>query len=353
MKLRSHIDFPAFIFRQYNPMGEMNVAVTISALFDIADGRTLTSATEQREIQKSDEYTGPEDPPRHLLRQADFVPFKMGTDVTAIAKAWSPSGRPEESWLVGIRVASQDKLLRVHGPRSWHYVEKNGWRLTQPEATVSVPLDYYHAYGGKIPVNDETTIEANLYNPLGTGIVDPETADRALKYNAPQIEGQNEPIETVDGEYNPQGFAPIHPAWRFRQQYVGTYDQNWLETQHPFLPPDFDYRFYNCAHPDLIFDPYLKGNEIIQLANLHPDHKQMHFSLPDKYWGTVASYKNGTSVRSPMALDGVHFELMQTTPKVRLTWRAAFPWGVGINFVDIGKIDNPFVAQTMPSGEPL
>lgn len=353
MKLRSHIEFPAFLFRQYNPLGEMNVAVTVSALFDIADGRNLSPSADQREIQKSDEYTGPEKPTRHLLRQADFLPYKIGTDVTAIAQAWSPSGEPEISWLAGIRVAAQDKLLRVHGPRAWYYDDKDGWRLTQTEAAISAPLDYYHAYGGKIPVNDEKTEEVHLYNPLGPGIVDGETADKSLQYKAPQIEDQNAPIENIVDEYTPQGFAPIHPAWRFRQQYVGTYDKDWLATQHPFLPPDFDYRFYNCAHPDLIFEPFLQGAEIIQLANLHPHHKQMHFALPDKYWGTVASYKNGTTVRSPMALDGVHFELLQTTPKVRITWRAAFPWGVGIDFVDIGKIENPFLAPAVSEGSSL
>lgn len=353
MKLRSHIDFPAFIFRQYNPLGELNVAVTISALFDIPDGRSLRAAPEQREIQKSDEYTGPTEPTRHLLRQADFVPYKMGTDVTAIAKAWSPSGTPEKSWLAGIRVASKDKLLRIHGPRDWYYHSKDGWQLTQAGPAESVPLDYYHAFGGKVPINDEDTINVNSFNPLGPGIIDVETADRSGQYMAPQIEDRAVPIESASEEYVPQGLAPIHPAWRFRQQYAGTYDKDWIDTQHPFLPPDFDYHFYNCAHPDMIFKPYLQGNEIIQLANLHPHHKQMHFALPNKHWGTVASYKNGSTVRSAMVLDGVHFELLQTIPKVRITWRAAFPWGRGIDFIDIGQVENPFLQSSETEGTTL
>jgi hypothetical protein len=45
------------------------------------------------------------------------------------------------------------------------------------------------------------------------------------------------------------------------------------------MPADFNYRFYNGAHPDLQVKGFLTGNEPVELNNLTPEGL-MRFSLP-------------------------------------------------------------------------
>ncbi len=345
MELRSHISWPAFQFRQHNKAKELVGVVTSSAIFDIIDGAEPVLSDEQRKIQLADEYIG-EDSTRHLFRQADFVPFKPATDVTAIAQAWAPAKtHPGQGWPVGISIKtakhSIEKKLRVYGPRQWEKKSKNKWALTTADEAKSVPLDYYRAFGGLI-LNDlpieGVNQDANRFNPIGFGVLNDAQKTDLDRFDAPQIEDINTPIKTPSGDYLPQGFAPIAPYWRFRQQYTGTYDQSWIDTQHPFLPPDFDFKFFNCAHPDLIITPYLQGDEEFKLTNLHPHFPQMQFALPNVQLGAVATYKTGESLRSQLVLDGVHFELLQSTPKMRLTWRTVFPYANLVKTIDLGKI---------------
>lgn len=338
MKLRSHIDFPGFLFRQYNPHGELNVAATVSALFDIVDGINLSPSAEQRDIQLVDEFSIFDGETDILLRQADFVPFKTSTDVTALAISSSPGAQARPSWQAGIGIDGYEKVLNVHGPRNWQHIRKHGWHLSQSEPVASVPIDYVRAFGGPIITDGVETGDVHQFNPLGPGVLSEKQSNTDLLFAAPQIEDQRAPIADPFRDYLPEGLAPIHPAWAFRRRFAGSYDETWLETQHPFLPPDFDYRFYNCAHPTLSFGPFLSGAETVRVANLHHIFAQMSFTLPGLAFGAVATYRDKSTVRSHMALDGVHLELLEDMPRLRLTWRAAFPWKSGIRTIDLGKV---------------
>ena len=65
------------------------------------------------------------------------------------------------------------------------------------------------------------------------------------------------------------GFVPRHE--RPRATFAGTYDEAWKNSRAPFLPADFDYRFFQAAYPGLISQSYLRGDEPVQLANASPD----------------------------------------------------------------------------------
>ena len=45
-------------------------------------------------------------------------------------------------------------------------------------------------------------------------------------------------------------FGPMGRGWPGRIEYGGTYDQNWIDNIFPFLPPDFDDRYFQMAPPD-------------------------------------------------------------------------------------------------------
>lgn len=189
-----------------------------------------------------------------------------------------------------------------------------------------------------MPEDHADAKEVGIWNPNGAGLLHKDTSRKTLVHAA-QIEKIDDPIVEPYKAYEPQGFAPIAPVWRFREQYAGTYDETWVKTQHPFLPKDFDPRFYNVAHPALQFDPLLKGNEVVRAANMFPNRPDIWFNLPSLAFGAVATYDNGQVVRFPLFLDGLHLELLGDEPQVRLTWRVSAPWNGGITTVDVGSVD--------------
>jgi hypothetical protein len=64
-----------------------------------------------------------------------------------------------------------------------------------------------------------------------------------------------------------------------RERYAGTFDKAWRAERSPKMPADFNYRFYNGAHPDLQVKGFLAGNEPVELINLTPEG-HMRFALP-------------------------------------------------------------------------
>lgn len=322
---------------------------TISALFDIDEEGVLRSNATQREIALSDEFREIEDRAPHLFRTSDFAPFRPATDVTALAISRAPGGQPRPSWLTGIMVGETQHVLKVHGPRFWQHNQSTGWQISKAEPVTEVPLDYFSAFGGPVLVGNEhpESRDSNIWNPVGPGILHQDTPTEK-PIHAPRIEHMDAPITDPFKSYQPQGLAPIAPVWRFREQYVGTYDQTWLETQHPFLPPDFDPQFYNVAHPALQFDPFLRGDELIRAANMFPGRPDLAFYLPHLAFGAVATHDSGKAVKTSMALDGVHLELLDEIPQVRLTWRASIPWRDGIKIIDLGPLN---FSSLFPSAE--
>lgn len=348
MELRNHTPFPGLAFKQYNARSELNGVLALRATFDIRPGEALTASTGQRPFLLKDEYAG-EGQRSHLLRQADFVPFKPGTDVTVLGRAYAPFGRPQPYWLTGIKVGDRQKLLRVHGPRHWR-PDGDGWRMGEAAPASEVPLNYYLAYGGPIPqaAEDDGPQDCCRFNPLGPGLLHPELSPRDQPLPAPRIEAAEEPITDWRQVHQPQGLAPIAPWWRFREQHTGTYDETWLATRHPFLPPDFDYRFYNCAHPDLVFTPWLRGDEEIRLANLLRDAPLLPFRLPGLRLVCAVHRKTGGTEILAMPLDGVHIDLIRTPPQVTLTWRVGFAWREGVRTVE-AHVLGP--AERVPAGD--
>lgn len=125
MKLRSHIDHPAFAFQKYNARSELMGVVTVSALFDIQNDGILNLSDKQHGILLSDEYS--KDGKNALIRTADFVPFRPATDVTALAMAYAPGGKALSTWTVGLTIGDYSHVLRVHGERVWHRNLLTGW----------------------------------------------------------------------------------------------------------------------------------------------------------------------------------------------------------------------------------
>ncbi|MGV1951061.1 DUF2169 family type VI secretion system accessory protein [Agrobacterium vitis] len=340
MELINRLPFPAMAFRQFDAEGNLDCIVSMRGTFLHVQDDMLDIDPQQESFQWEDAYEG--DPHTSvMLRQSDLTPDKPGTDVTFLGNAHAPDGKPATSWLPSLRVGSVSKTVEVHGERYWQpkIREKwagfsakepkrviKDWELTQVQPTAMVPLCWSKAFGGTIPgtgdPETDTPVDVERRNPLGCGIVNLDMAHDVGPVPAPQITDVSQSLDWRE-RYEPQGFGFVSPWWRSRQQYAGTYDETWLNERHPLLPRDFDPRFWQCAHPDLISTPHLAGDEVYQLDHLHPRFTQARGRLPGLTCG-VHCQREDRDDWHVLKLDGVHFD-WRSKDTVMLTWRVRFP----------------------------
>lgn len=343
MSVINHTPFPALAFRQYNLAGNMNGVVVVQGTFNLVDGGPMETAPDQLPLQMTDEFEG--DPfASSMTAQTALVPFKPSSDVTFIGSTFAPGGKALRSWCCAIGVGSVSKKLRVTGPRDWvplivrrkkgllqkEIVEEiAGWKLTEPEPVAEVPIDWTLAacdLAQNLAANPETA--PNGLNPLGIGWISGKPGAKDARFAAPQIENPDRPLKAPDQKLAPEGFGYISPWWKTRLQYAGTYDDNWLKNRHPLLPQDFDFRFWQSAHPDLISAKWFRGDEAYRLENLVYGHPDLRGHLPGIAMRMRLPRGDGFGL-ADFVLDGVHFDLRAGKAHAVLTWRTGFPWPDG------------------------
>jgi hypothetical protein len=345
--------FAAIGFEQLHRDGEPMATLAVRGTFNLHPDLTLSLA-ENQDLLLSDEYDGrPDETP--LARVGDLIPFKPAADVTVLADALAPEGKPHREWVAGLRVGGGTAhLLRILGPRFWEPVNGDpGWRLTQPEPTDRVAIDYRLAAGGLL-VGDRAR-EVDARNPIGTGVLSREYTPRDTLVPAPQIEAEATPVGDPFEPEQPAGFGPVAPAWVWRQGFAGTYDEAWTRDRHPLLPTDFDYRFYQTAHPSLIQPGYLRGDELVELGRLLPGvAEEVSFHLPGVVPQAVFEWESGTTVATRLNLDGLHLDLRGPGPwRVDLTWRGWVVRGEGFFKIDLHALGlgDPALVHLAATGE--
>lgn len=308
MQLDNPTPFPAFAFACIDQHDELFrvVAVRISLSWALRAGERsseyqLVWAEEQMPLLLHDTWYG--DPTSSCLEfESDLAPYKPKCDLVLHGDAHAPRGRPAERWTVAVGVSVprvprepltiwspdhpmapiHDKRLIVTGPRRWEHDPKRGWQLSQPAPTLTVPLTYEHAYGGE-HLPDPSDLEEHLAcptNTIGCGYF-PEDAPDGLRrrleaagsFPAPRLERPDDPIADVHRAHALEGFGFVSKHWQPRLALAGTYDDAWLKARWPWLPGDFQFAYWNGAHPDLQV-PHLLGGETVTLTNLTP------FDLP-------------------------------------------------------------------------
>ncbi len=304
----------------------------------------MTIARDQQPIVLGDSFAGPiaSDPLRAVVKDdGDLLPYKPGTDILVAGHAQAPDGRAHTEWIAGIRVGKTQKILRLYGPRKFRK-KLFGWRLGLAEATTSVVLDYRLAFGGCFDIPAEHSFDGepgtvkHPCNPAGCGWLPIPSAYKKLDKRArrhidktinslkviaaPQIENALEPIRRPCQAAAPDGFGPIARWWAPRLSYQGSCGELWLKNRYPLLPKDFDSRFYQCAHPDLVAVPHLRGDESVTLSGLLTQKRDMR--LPGWRVIAVVTRASGESTVSLPVLDTVRFDL--DLGQASLVWRANY-----------------------------
>jgi hypothetical protein len=118
------------------------------------------------------------------------------------------------------------------------------------------------------------------------------------------------------------GLYPVPPGWRWREQYLGTRDEAWRRERFPRYPKDFSYRHFQSAHPKLILNSYLRGDEGVELIGLTRGHERVIFKLPGIAPYAIFEFDQKRRVMARLNCDGLHLDMRQGPPwRVDLTWR--------------------------------
>ncbi len=195
-----------------------------------------------------------DNPEKSLQTASDFVPFKPLADVLLNGSAHAPGGEPVRFLQVWFKVGSMAKSMAVFGKRMFASMD-------EPEAFIHMPLLLENAFGGP---NDPN-------NPIGKGRDGEEM---------PNLEQPDEPVTSPRDKIAPAHLGPWPMHWPQRAARLGTYRKDWLKKHWPWLPEDFDFRHFNAASDDQMVEDYLRGDEPVELVNLHPDHAHLKTCLP-------------------------------------------------------------------------
>ncbi|MFM2591263.1 DUF2169 domain-containing protein [Vibrio sp. TBV020] len=247
---------------------------------------TLQVSPEQGRLFAADTYQ--EDDPNQVLRyESDFITHKPHTDVVFNANTYAPSGQPENQWHCGVEVLSEqgerlnDLHLTVKGERDWTQGPL-GWRKTSLRPVSQVRLSYGLAEGGKVlnldPKAKESYWTIDEQNPVGTGIKHNEMPTNDFPVAQVYWRHLRDSLQGV-----PPGLGFIDRCWKVRYQLAGTYDEAWLEEQHPYLPEDFNDQYQQAAQPKLIAKGYLQPGCQFKLLALAPNYPELTVTLPRLY----------------------------------------------------------------------
>ncbi len=325
LQLSDNTPFTSTLSLFPDAMGIDTLYVVIKATFSL--GNELTLAEIQQPLHMADEFNG--EPGLSSLKYASDIHLcKPTTDVALIGSAHTPGQQFRDELGTSLTVGPLAKTIYVVGDQEWT------GRLLGPAKSPlkpfkKMPITFERAFGGVHIINEEKgKFKAVESNPVGQGF-------RASKRRK-ELKGKLAPnlVDPQDSE-RPASYGFVAPNWQPRADFAGTYDEGWERNRSPYLPLDFDTRFFNAAHPDLIADGYLQGGEPVKLKNLSP-HGTLRFPLPSCVFD-LAIQVGGQKENPPLNLETVLFE--PDDDRMTMLWRAALPCdkkALKVELVEIG-----------------
>lgn len=244
--------------------------------------------------------------------------FKPATDVVLIAHAYAPSGN-STTVDVGLRCGSVAMRARVTGDRYWE--RRNAQVVASPPQPFErMPLTWARAFGGWDRSDEDPARHAfESRNPAGVGFGKP-LRKNGQRLRVPNVEHPDDPMTAYGQVVTPVGFGFVAPSWSPRASLAGTYDAAWESSRKPLLPLDFDRRFFNAAPAELVAEPYLIGNERVDVINASPAPR-LSFNLPGFGAPTIAfEMIDGSRQEVAAPLDTVIIDTDDM--KLTLLWRA-------------------------------
>jgi hypothetical protein len=305
-----------------DPAGREYLIVVMKGTFRIPQeqGARLRLHDEQVPLVTSDVFYG--EPGRSSTKyEVDFALRKQRCDVLLNATAYAPRGIPARRVEVAVQIGSWSKSLAVIGDRVW---EANGVGIgvSSPVPFVKMPITYDRAFGGIDDADQDPLKHAALMaNPAGRGFHSQLVKVWIDGKPLPNTEEIHQPVEWIDGKFKPMAFGPIGRHWAPRAPYAGTYDQNWLDNVFPFLPADFDDRYYQSAPEDQQLAIPV-GEQRVTLRNLTSDGERSfllpHLEAPVHIFPKIGEREDLSAFMDTLVIE-------PDEERVTMTWRVARP----------------------------
>jgi len=306
------------------PSGRELLVVVVKGTFRIPEGEPAGQVAlneEQLPLVMADTFEG-EPGVSAPVYEVDFAPRKPRCDILLNGSAYAPNGRPTTRVEAGIRIGNWSKRLAVVGARYWE-CDLGAVGATPPQRFVSQRISYGVAFGGTDLFDDDPAQHAAyLPNPIGLGFHKHLKKAWVDGKPLPLTEEIDRSVATTDG-YRPMSFGPVGRGWEPRFRLAGTYDADWFEHHFPFLPPDFDARYFQAAPEDQQVAPgFFEAGAEVFLTNLTPTG-QCRFRVPPFAAPVTVFPKNGLRENYTAAIDTLLIE--PDDRRFTLTWRIARP----------------------------
>ena len=224
-------------------------------------------------------------------------------------KAFAPGGEARQCQ-VRVRVGQSEKSVFVFGDRQWSYGVP-----TQPTPFREMPLTWSRAFGG----------EDFAANPTGRGYAPVEHPTGPV-HALPNIERPGELIESPGDRPRPAGLGAIDFALPQRMGKAGTYDARWLEERYPGYAADMDWTIFNAAAEDQWLPGFFRGDEAVQMTNVHPTRPVLEGRLPElvaKAFVTLRTPEGDVFREVATHIDTVH--LLPNAERMVVIFRGSIP----------------------------
>lgn len=297
-----------------DPAGVETAYAVVKASFRIGvNGPEL--APQQLPFLAADVFWG--DPVASSLRAAgEFALLKPATDVLLVGRAIAPRAGTRMAD-VSLSVGPVSRTLRVFGDRHWER-SAGRWRVSAPQPWERMPLRWELAFGGIAPAEGDAVPDHEPRNPVGRGLVARKRAPQEGQ-PLPNLEDPQALIADPHDRPSPACFAPIAPTWQPRRSFAGTYDDAWIQRRAPYLPTDFDARFFHVAPPELVAPGHLEGGEPVRLSGFSLG-EPISFELPRCGLAVEFDFDGARLPQAPK-LETVLFE--PDAARFQMLWRCA------------------------------
>jgi uncharacterized protein YjbI with pentapeptide repeats len=302
-----------------------SLTVIAKGTFDPAAGDPAPFAEEV--VPPTGELWVDDDTERSLRMPSDFALLKPKGECLVVGKAWAEGGRAVSSLPCSFRIGPIEKRFAVFGDRQFSL--RLGSVMSEPAPFTSMDLTMDRAYGGP----------GHAQNPYGRGraMIDGELP-------LPNLERLEELVSSRSSKPEPLVIGPLPTTWPARQKLAGTYDAKYMRERWPWLPADFDWRFFQEAPIDQqLAMGFWRGDERIELHNLHPRAASIRSQLPG-IWPRVfidieRTGKERTFEEIPMKLDTIVWDA--GIGKLLAVWRGV----VEVPSESLDEIASLFVAH--------
>lgn len=287
--------------------------IIVKATFNIGDQWTLHN--KQFPPIAADKFWADDTATSSIKQASDIHIGKPASDIVMTGQACAPGEQPIRQLDVSLSVGQISKTVRIFGDRVW----ENGYP-SAPKAFTRMPVVYEKAFGG-MHFEEGQIIAGESRNPVGCGFCGKRKPADMEGLPLPNLEDPAKLLQRCGDTVTPTGFGYIAPHWLPRLAYAGTYDEHWQKKVAPYLPADFDPRFFNMAHPDLVYPGYLRGGEAVSITGMHP-RGPLSFALPSL--GIKADVRLARGIENPkFDLETLLLEPNQL--RMQMVWKSAVP----------------------------